>query len=111
MKADDRIEAEVLLRQPKPVAGTKTTTRAQSAGQRAPDSETVEKVANRLRALGFEVLAQSPVSVSIAGTRALFTRVLKMSDAPDEISHDLIVPGDLEDYVEGVYVQVPPTYF
>src|SRR5256885_14544497 len=100
LKAKDRIEAEVVLRPRRPVAA-KAPVRAKSLDQFEAAPKTVEKLIRKLNELGFQVLAVSPTSISIAGTRAAFERVFKLTDGPDSSPPDLTVPRDLEDYVEG----------
>lgn len=110
LKGKDRLEAEVVLQARRPVAA-KASVRAKSVNQFEADPETVEKLISKLNELGFEVLAHSSTSISIAGKRAVFNRVFKLTDGSDSTPPHLTVPRDLEDYVEGVYIQVPPTYF
>src|SRR5712692_1831940 len=73
--AGDRIEAEVVLRPRHPIANAKGPLRTESVGQFEADPEVVKKVAGNLCDLGFQLLAESPTSISIAGTRKLFDRV------------------------------------
>ena len=105
-KAKDRVEAEVLLRPAPPEAG-EAASKAGSARRAGASQEVVEKVADRLRALGFKVTAQSGTSISISGPGELFEKVFKAGAQAEELS----VPADVNEHVEGVYVQSPPTYF
>jgi hypothetical protein len=106
-RREDRLEAEVILRPAKRGESIEQTIRAQSVDRFDPPPETQEKVIGGLKNFGFEVVAQSSNSISIAGPMALFERVFRM----DPGSETLIVPREIRDQVEGVYLQRPPTYF
>lgn len=111
-KAKDRIEAEVILRPANPTANIKGAVRAESVRQLEASPEAVQKVVDKLQALGFEVTAQSTTSVSIAGPSALFEKSFKAKLKGDAKQDDMLsVPQEINNHVEGIYIQRPPTYF
>jgi hypothetical protein len=109
----DIVEAEVILR---PATEHKSSRGSESKAKTVRQSEalpeTVDYVSSKLRALGFDVLATTPLTISIAGSKELFKRVFHAAFVgEDESSASLKTPDDLEIHVEGIYIQVPPTYF
>jgi len=107
----DRIEAEVILRPGDPSQTIEQPIRAASVRKLEPAEETIERVTNKLRELGFEVVAQGSGSISIAGSKALFSRHFKLDEKKNPESETLFVPEEIKDGVEGIYVQTPATYF
>ena len=107
----DRIEAEVILRPANPRQDFRQPTRTESVKQFDPAERVVEKIADKLRKSGFEVVAQGSASISIAGPKALFERFFKLDSEVGSESETLDVPDEMKDQVEGIYVQSPPTYF
>jgi hypothetical protein len=99
-KSKDIVHAEVILQQPK--AAKKSTKNQKSL-------EAADKVAGKLRAMGFEVSAVSPLTISISGPAKLFEQELGAGEGMQ--SSELKVPKELAGQVEGIYVQRPPTYF
>ena len=63
-------------------------------------------VPERLRSLGFQVIASSPVSISIAGPAELFRSALGV-----RTGEEIAVPEELSGEVEGIYIQPTPEYF
>lgn len=106
-KREDRLEAEVILRPAKHLESIEQAIRAQSVDKFAPPPEAAQSVVGKLKDSGFDVIAQSANSISVAGPRALFEKVFKMEPPRDE----LIVPKEIDDQVEGIYLQAPPKYF
>jgi hypothetical protein len=76
-----------------------------------PPEGVVEKIADKLRKLGFKVLALGSGSISISGPKVLFERFFKLASEASPGSETLDVPDEMKDQVEGIYVQSPPTYF
>ena len=70
------------------------------------DRRPAASLSNRLRDLGFDVLAVSPVSISIRGPAVLFQNALG-----GEAGGSIAVPAEWRDEVEGIYVQPSPEYF
>jgi hypothetical protein len=111
-QSSDRIEAEVILR---PTGDRSSEPRqapeAKSIHQFEASPEVVNDVSSRLRALGFEVTASSPLTISIAGPRKLFEKVFQAELVEGFGPTSLNVPREMDEHVEGVYVQTPPIYF
>jgi hypothetical protein len=110
---DDYLEAEVLLRPAdERAARGELAANARSVRHFEAPPQTVEAVARKLRECGFTVTATSPTSISIAGSSALFAQVFQAKlDAPSPRASELSVPEELQEQVQGVYLQTPPTYF
>jgi hypothetical protein len=62
---------------------------------------------DRLRQFGFQIVAASPTSISIAGRRELFSRIFGLEDAEGSLP----VPEEIVEQVEGIYLQPIPDYF
>jgi hypothetical protein len=107
----DRIEAEVILRPANPGQNIRQAIRAESVKRFDPPEGTVERVAGKLRKLGFEIVAQGAGSISIAGPKVLFEGFFKLDSEAGPGSETLDVPDEMKDQVEGIYVQSPPTYY
>jgi hypothetical protein len=108
-----RIEAEVILRPAdERVSKSKQSPDAKSIRQFEASPQAVNGVSSKLCDLGFDVTATSPLTISIAGPRELFERVFqaKFTDQSDS-STSLSIPEEMRNYVDGIYIQTPPTYF
>jgi len=107
------VEAEVILRPASEHTASKgSVSKAKTIRQSEASAETVDYVSSKLRALGFDVLTATPLTISIAGSKELFKQVFHAAFVgEDESSASLKTPDDLEEHVEGIYIQVPPTYF
>src|SRR4051812_46988304 len=106
---EKQIQAEVLLKadgeQPQKSRGV-----ADAGSGTDPDAaqQALNDIVSKLREWGFEVTAASPTSISIAGPRELFEQVFQTKLSGP--SSSLNVPEELQHAIEGIYVQMPPTY-
>ena len=107
------VEAEVILRPATESRYKKrSTSKVKASRQSEVLPETVDFVSRKVRALGFDVLAASPLTISIAGPKELFKHVFHTDFVGEYASSaSLEIPDDLKEYVEGIYIQVPPIYF
>ena len=96
----------------------------ENVGQFHSEVVDIEATAAELTKLGFEVLQQGPVTLSIAGTRKLFEEVFgaklrrektaMMADIEAEFlaaEAPLAVPDALTDLIEGVAIAQPPEFY
>lgn len=97
---------------------------AQNVDQFYSDAADIASASNELRKLGFEVLEEGPVTISIAGSRQQFEEVFSaklsqrkavvMEGQEKEflISDELLqAPGDLANLIEGIAIAQPPEYY
>jgi hypothetical protein len=90
--------------------------------------DVIAEASDRLRELGFEVLQQGPVSLTISGDKALFERVLDTdlqrretkADEPGiagvqaayyEATSPMRIPTELASLVADVALTTPPTFY
>lgn len=103
-----RTSAEVVLRPAGPESSpARQNATADRIHQLEPPPGALHRVVGRLRALGFEIVSESPLTVSIAGPKQLFEDVFRAS--PDLES--LHIPEELAADIQGVFVQEPPIHF
>jgi hypothetical protein len=103
-----RISAEVVLRPASDaVSPAQQIVTADRVPQLEPPPGALHRVVDRLRALGFEIVSKSPLTVSIAGPKHLFEEVFQ---APPDLE-PLSVPEELAADIKGVFVQQSPIHF
>ncbi len=125
-KSEERIIAQV---SPRSIGGvslfdTTTSITAQNVHQFHSNESDISAASNELRNLGFEVLQEGPVSISIAGSRKLFEDVFSAKLAMKKAtimegqeteflaSDELLqAPGDLANLIEGIAIAHPAEYF
>lgn len=114
MKNDtkNQIEAEVILRAaPSSATKSKQSHQVESIEPSEALLEEAGDVSEKLLSMGFEVLAASPLTISISGPKDMFERIFQVDIAEHDEANSLNVPQDIDHDVEGIYIQVPPTYY
>ncbi|MBB1287371.1 hypothetical protein HRH25_23545 [Flavisolibacter sp. BT320] len=103
--ANEWLEAEVLLK------GADYTNQLNSPNEK----EHIERshyIIDVLKSLNFQIIATSSYSISIRGDKDAFRKAFKMIETTKSDFENLLkVPEVLKPYVEGIYLQSPPTYF
>ncbi|MBI4456854.1 MAG: hypothetical protein HY644_13285 [Acidobacteria bacterium] len=108
----DRIEAEVILRPASGGAELPPIPTAENIRQFEAAPHVVDEISAKLRAMGFVVTTVSPFTISISGPRVLFERVFRCKlTSGGETSAPLVLPEEIAEHVEQVYIQTPPIYF
>jgi sugar phosphate isomerase/epimerase len=71
-----------------------------------------QKLLNILKDLNLQIVALSPYSISIAGSKEVFEKVFKVNlDIKELVEKSLSIPSELAEFVDEIHLQSPPTYF
>jgi subtilisin family serine protease len=121
-----RILAEV---SPRSIGGvslfeTTSTITVENVNQFHSETEDIASTSRELCCLGFEVLQEGPVTISIAGSRRLFEEVFGAQFTTQQTTvmegraveflasaAPLQAVGELANLIEGIAITYPPTYF